>query len=89
MDIKNCTIELAHRNTQASVPFVLSSRGYGFLWHNPAIGRASFCSNRTEWVADSTKQLDYWVTAGDTPAEIEEAYAKATGTVPMMPEYGL
>ena len=89
MDIKNCTFELAHRNSQASVPFVLSSRGYGFLWHNPAIGRASFCSNRTEWVADSTKQLDYWVTAGDTPAEIEEAYAKATGTVPMMPEYGL
>ena len=89
MNIKNCTFELAHRNSQASVPFVLSSRGYGFLWHNPAIGRASFCRNRTEWVAQSTKQLDYWVTAGDTPAEIEEAYAKATGTVPMMPEYGL
>ncbi len=89
MNIKNCTFELAHRNSQASVPFVLSSRGYGFLWHNPAIGHASFCRNRTEWVAQSTKQLDYWVTAGDTPAEIEEAYAKATGTVPMMPEYGL
>jgi alpha-D-xyloside xylohydrolase len=27
--------------------------------------------------------------AGDAPAEIEEAYARATGTVPMMPEYGL
>jgi alpha-D-xyloside xylohydrolase len=27
--------------------------------------------------------------AGDSPAEIEEAYARATGTVPMMPEYGL
>ena len=36
-----------------------------------------------------TKQLDYWIVAGDTPAEIEEAYAKSTGTVPMMPEYGL
>ncbi len=88
-DIKHCSFELAHRNSQASVPFVLSSRGYGFLWHNPAIGRVSFAKNKTEWHAASTKQLDYWITAGDTPAQIEEAYAKATGTVPMMPEYGL
>jgi len=89
MNIKNCNFELGHRNSQASIPFVLSSLGYGFLWHNPAIGRASFAKNVTEWYAESTKQLDYWITAGDTPAEIEEAYANATGKVPMMPEYGL
>ncbi len=89
MNIKNCTFELAHRNSQASVPFVLSDKGYGFLWHNPSIGRASFCKNLTEWVAESSKQLDYWVTAGDTPAEISAAYADVCGKVPMMPEYGL
>ncbi len=89
MDIKNCSFELAHRNSQASIPFVLSSLGYGFLWHNPAIGSASFNRNRTEWHAESTKQLDYWITAGDTPAEIEEAFTGVTGRVPMMPEYGL
>ena len=43
----------------------------------------------TEWLARTTKQLDYWVTAGDTPAEIEEHFADAIGKVPMMPEYGL
>ena len=32
-------IELAQRNSQASVPFALSSLGYGFLWNNPAIGK--------------------------------------------------
>ncbi|MDR1278774.1 MAG: glycoside hydrolase family 31 protein [Treponema sp.] len=89
LNVKNCSFELAHRNSQASVPFVLSSRGYGFLWHNPAIGRAVFGRNGTEWYAESTKQLDYWVCAGDTPAEICGAYADATGHVPMMPEYGL
>lgn len=89
MDLKNCTLELAHRNSQASVPFVLSSLGYGFLWHNPAIGKVNFAKNSTEWYAESTKQMDYWITAGDTPAEIEEAYANVTGKVPMMPEYGL
>ena len=87
LDVKNCTLELAHRNSQASVPFALSSLGYGFLWNNPAIGQVMFGKNVTEWLARSTKQLDFWITAGDTPAEIEEAYAGATGTVPMMPEW--
>lgn len=89
LDIKGSTFELAHRNSQASVPFVLSSAGYGFLWHNPAIGQATFATNRTEWTAGSTQQLDYWITAGDTPAQITSAYADATGHAPMMPEYGL
>lgn len=88
-DLKGCTLELAHRNSQASVPFVLSSAGYGFLWHNPAIGRATFAANRTEWFAESTTQLDYWITAGQTPAQITAAYADATGHAPVMPEYGL
>jgi len=89
MDIKGCSFELAHRNSQASIPFVLSSLGYGFLWHNPAIGRATFAKNKTEWYAESTRQMDYWITAGDTPSEIVEAYTAVTGRVPMMPEYGL
>lgn len=89
LDLKGSTLELAHRNSQASVPFVVSDAGYGFLWHNPAIGRATFGRNRTEWSAESTEQLDYWVTAAGNPAEIARAYADATGHVPMMPEYGL
>ncbi len=87
LNLKGNDLELAHRNSQASVPFVLSSLGYGFLWNNPALGRAVFGCNVTSWEAKVTKALDYWVTAGDTPAEIEEAYACATGTVPMMPDY--
>lgn len=88
-DLKGSTLELAHRNSQASVPFMYSSRGYGFLWHNPAVGKVNFATNRTEWYAESTKQMDYWITAGDTPAEVTAAYGKATGNVPMMPEYGM
>ena len=56
LDWKGCTLELAHRNSQASVPMLQSNRGYGFLWHNPAIGTVSFGRNRTTWTADSTKQ---------------------------------
>ena len=89
LDLKGADLELAHRNSQASVPFMLSSLGYGFLWNNPAVGRVCFGKNITTWEAKSAKKLDYWVTAGDTPAEIEEAYANATGKVPMMPDYAM
>jgi len=89
LELKGSILELAQRNSQASVPFVLSSRGYGMLWNNPAIGRAIFGSNFTEWSAERSSQIDIWVTAGDTPAEIEEAYAEVTGTVPMMPEFAM
>lgn len=89
LDLKGLDLELAHRNSQASVPFAISSLGYGLLWNNPGVGRAVFGKNIMSFEAYSTKALDYWVTAGDTPAQIEEAYAAVTGTVPMMPEYGL
>lgn len=82
MDMKGCVVELAHRNSQASVPFALSNKGYGLLWNNPAIGSVTFGKNLTEWTALSTRQMDYWITAGDTPAEIEEAYADATARCP-------
>ncbi|MCF0134125.1 MAG: glycoside hydrolase family 31 protein [Blautia sp.] len=89
LDVKGADLELAHRNSQASVPFAVSSLGYGFLWNNPAVGRVNFGKNITTWEAYSTKKLDYWITAGDTPAEIEEAYADVTGKVPMMPDYAM
>lgn len=89
LDLKGLDLELAHRNSQASVPFAISSLGYGFLWNNPGVGRAVFGKNIMSFEAYSTRVLDYWVVAGDTPARIEEAYAAVTGKVPMMPEYGL
>lgn len=89
MDLKGSTLELAHRNSQVSVPFVVSSAGYGFLWHNPAVGEVSFGRNRTTWTAGASDQIDYWITAADTPARILAQYANATGHAPMMPDWGM
>ncbi len=89
LDKKGSILELCHRNSQASVPFYISSRGYGFFWNNPAVGTVAFGKNKTEWHVRSTKKLDYFITAGDTPAELLEHYSLATGRTPMMPEYGL
>lgn len=89
LDLKGTDLEMAHRNSQASIPFFVSSLGYGMLWNNPAVGRAVFGHNTMSFEARSTKLLDIWLTVGDTPAEIVEKYADITGKVPMMPEYGL
>jgi len=89
LDLKGSVLELAQRNSQASVPFVLSDQGYGFLWNNPAIGQVIFGTNRTEWQALSSKQMDYWICAGDTPADILENYSAVTGRPPMMPDYAM
>ncbi|WP_394921463.1 TIM-barrel domain-containing protein [uncultured Robinsoniella sp.] len=89
LDLKGLDLEMAHRNSQASVTFALSSLGYGLLWNNPSVGRAVLGKNIMSFEAFSTKAMDYWIVVGDTPAEIEEAYANVTGKVPMMPEYGL
>lgn len=87
LDHKGCVIELLHRNTIVSIPFLLSSRGYGFLWHNPAVGRVELAMDRTRWVAEACHQLDYWITAGRTPAEILEHYVDATGHAPVIPAW--
>jgi len=84
---KGCVIELEQRNTEVCIPFLLSNMGYGFLWNNPAIGRVELSENGTRWVAETTRQMDYLVIAGDTPADILEKYADATGHPLELPEF--
>ena len=86
LDLKGSVLELAQRNSQASVPFLISSKGYGMLWNSPAVGRATFASNYTEWTSESTRQMDYWIVAGDAPKDILTAYTAVTGRAPMFPE---
>ncbi|CAL5872890.1 uncharacterized protein PFLUO_LOCUS7159 [Penicillium psychrofluorescens] len=82
LNVKGSELELVHRNVQASVPFAVSTCGYGLLWINLVIGRAMLKTDVIKFETYSTKSMDYSVMACDTPAEIEEAYASVTGYVP-------
>lgn len=86
-DMKGTTSELQHRNTKTSIPFVYSSKGYGFLWNNPSIGQCELTNNHSKWTAYRTKQVDYLVIAGDTPADVMGLYADITGHTPDFPEF--
>jgi alpha-D-xyloside xylohydrolase len=87
LDQKGCVIELQQRNTEVSIPFLVSNRGYGFLWNSPAIGRVELGMNGTRWVADGARQMDYYLVCGDTSADILARYADATGHAPALPDW--
>ncbi len=85
LDLKGCKLELKQRNGQITVPFLLSSLGYGFLWNTSAVGYASLGKNMTEWHFDMEDEIDYVIFAGDSPREIVKNYTASVGRVPKMP----
>ncbi|MFJ7244685.1 TIM-barrel domain-containing protein [Kitasatospora sp. NPDC098652] len=87
LDQKGCVVDLVQSNTVAAVPFLHSSRGYGLLWNNPATGRVELGADATRWTADAGGRIDYWITAGATPAEVLDSYTRATGRPPLLPDW--
>jgi alpha-D-xyloside xylohydrolase len=60
---------------------------YGFLWNNPAVGRVELAENGTHWVAESSKQIDYIVIAGNDYGSLMQKYADVTGHAPQVPTW--
>jgi alpha-D-xyloside xylohydrolase len=89
LDHKGVSLDLVQRNANINIPFYYSNRGYGFLWNNPGVGQVDFAANRTRWTLKSSDYIDYWVTAGDTPAAVLAHYADAVGHSPEFPEWAL
>ncbi len=85
LNLKGCVLELAQRNSQISVPFLLSSRGYGFLLNHAGVGEAAFGANFTQWRELCSDEIDYWIVSG-TPKDILERYTAVTGRAPQFPE---
>ncbi|MDE0113636.1 MAG: hypothetical protein OXN84_15295 [Albidovulum sp.] len=86
-DLKGTSTNLVQQNSHVVIPFVISSRGYGFLWNNPAVGRVEFATNISRWRAEATPGLDYWITAGETPEQILRNYVDVSGHPPPCPDW--
>jgi alpha-D-xyloside xylohydrolase len=89
LDNKGSVLDLEQRNTEVCIPFYISTTGYGFLWNNPGVGRVELATNMTRWVMHATRGIDYYIVAGDSPAEILEKYIDATGHAPLLPDFAL
>ncbi len=87
LDQKGCVIDLRHLNMEVAIPFLVSSRGYGFLWNNPGTGRVELGRNETRWVSYGARQEDYYVVIADTPADVMRRYADVTGRPSKFPEW--
>lgn len=87
LDQKGAVLDLRQQNTKVTIPFTVSSEGYGLLWNNPALGRVELGINKTRWVADAAYQADYCVMTGVDYAGIMQKYADVTGYPPMLPDF--
>ncbi|MFC1805988.1 TIM-barrel domain-containing protein [Planctomycetota bacterium] len=87
LDQKGCVIDFLHRNKEVSIPFLVSSQGYGFLWNYPGLGRVELARNETRWVSERTEQIDYYVVVDKSPARILERYAEVTGFPTAFPKW--
>ncbi|MBR6403674.1 MAG: hypothetical protein IKS48_09860 [Eubacterium sp.] len=86
-DRKGSTCQIIHFNTKSTLPVLYSSLGYGFFWNNPAPGRVETTRNHTMFVADSAYQADYFIYAGETPADVMKIYCDLTGYSPEFPRW--
>ena len=82
-------IELVHKNGLCPIPYVISSKGYGFIWNTPAAGRVAFSEKRTHWHADAAEQIDIFVFTGNSPDAINKKLIELTGNPSHMPDWAL
>src|SRR5271165_4021595 len=77
---------LMQDNTNISVPFLLSSRGYGLLWNSAALGRyENHFQPKLALRADVADAVDYYFFYGPEFDRIIAAYRTLTGPAPMLP----
>lgn len=86
LNLRNQQFELTQDNTNISIPFFLSSKGYGVLWNNSS---ATDWNNRFQQVlairSDVAKAVDYYFLRGPDFDHIIAGYRRLTGPAPLMP----
>ena len=85
---RSLQLELSQDNTNISIPFFVSSKGYGVLWNSASV---------TDWnnrfrpvLAINSKDadaVDYYYIAGPTMDEVIAGYRQLTGRAPMFPRW--
>ena len=87
MNYRGATIHLQQQNpTESGVPVLVSSRGYGVLWDNPAIGDVSVAQSsptNLTWTSTAADAIDYYFMYGPKLDDVIGGYRKLTGAAPM------
>ena len=83
---RNLEMELSQDNTNISIPFFLSSKGYGVLWNNASV---TTWNNRFQPVltlqSHEADAIDYFFIDGPDFDRIIAGYRELTGAAPLFP----
>ncbi|HZT22313.1 MAG TPA: TIM-barrel domain-containing protein, partial [Verrucomicrobiae bacterium] len=84
---RGTTVHLQQRNMEVALPVLVSSKGYGVLWDNPAITDVDV--GKTDpgvlsWTSEAGNEVDYYFMRGPTADGVVQDYRALTGAAPMM-----
>ena len=92
LDLRGRTLDCRHwydapAGESVCVPFMVSSKGYGIVWDNPAATRFSAAIHgRTGFQSNVGERVSFFVITGATADEIYAGYARLTGRTPLPPK---
>jgi alpha-D-xyloside xylohydrolase len=90
-DYRGKTVHLVQANMNIALPVIVSSRGYGILWDNPAVATVAVGSkgheNVVSWTAEVARAIDYYFLAGPDLSQVVADYRQLTGAAPMLGEW--
>ena len=81
------TAELFQHNKRAVVPFVLSTKGYGILWHNYSYTRFDDTRYSSCLWSEVGDAVDYYFIYGPEPDLVIRQYRDLTGRAPLFPRW--
>jgi alpha-D-xyloside xylohydrolase len=91
LDIRGLPRRLTQVNTQISQPFVLSSKGYGLLWHNPGLAELNRPDRPIALTRQATvgavRMADVTTSTGNARVQRRDAVFIGTFTVPQDGRY--
>jgi alpha-D-xyloside xylohydrolase len=91
MNYTETTVHLQQRNMDVAVPVLVSSKGYGVFWNNPAVTNVTFggaADPTVEWSSEFGDAIDYYVFFGPEVDDVIGAYRELTGRAPMLGRWG-
>jgi alpha-D-xyloside xylohydrolase len=87
MNYRGATVHLQNQNpSECGLPVLVSSRGYGIFWDNPAVSDVNIAqssSTNLTWSSDAASSIDYYFMYGPAPDNVIADYRSLTGNSPM------
>jgi alpha-D-xyloside xylohydrolase len=91
MSYRGTSVHLQQKNMEIGIPMLVSSRGYGLLWDNPAITDVEVGvkdkQNELRWTSETGKAIDYYFLYGPKADDVIAEYRQLTGPAPLMPKW--